>query len=351
MISSRTISARVAALLLLNSCVMLCVSINAQKIKRSLRFKNENKILRYLLIPVGSDYIFDCEALGQEPIRYKWYKDGQPLLSRRTDSNSQINMPELRLRNLVRSDSGNYTCVAQNRWKNITANMVLYVQHRVRASPYIEKATMKNQTKFVGDNVSIVCYELITSTIPDFRWLKWTGPLNETLLTKILQQKSGVRALDDKVAKVIHGKFYRPTKKDATWPSGNGRSVVRGVEISLTNVTVEDSGFYTCIASNQIGEDYASMYLNVIERTTNLKFYEHKKPTTPKTIIVLAVLAALGFVTSIVLASLLATRRCYQHPPPQHPQHLPSLSISPADASHTLESNDDEQLLSSSNEV
>ena len=144
--------------------------------------------------------------------------------------------------------------------------MVLYVQKRVQASPYIEKATMKNQTKYVGDNVSIVCYELITGTIPDFRWLKWIGPINETLLTDYLQQESGVGAVDDKVAKVIHGKFYRPIKKDATWINANGRVVVRGVECLLTNVTVEDSGFYTCIATNHMGEDYASMYLEVKKR-------------------------------------------------------------------------------------
>ena len=49
--------------------------------------------------------------------------------------------------------------------------------------------------------------------------------------------------------------------------------MVRGVECVLTNLTVADSGYYTCVARNHIGEDYASMYLSVIPRPIQNKPY------------------------------------------------------------------------------
>ena len=138
--------------------------------------------------------------------------------------------------------------------------LLFFYIERVRERPYIEKASMINQTKYVGENVSIVCYELITGTIPDFRWLKWKGQLNESLLRKYLTEYTGV-AVDEDIAQVLRADLYRPTKRGT---KNNSRSVVQGVELNLNNVTKEDSGYYTCIATNHISNDHASMYLEVV---------------------------------------------------------------------------------------
>lgn len=305
--------------------IIVTYNISVQQLpsQSSLRWKYPERMIKQsnTVKPAGNDLTFDCHAIGAGPIRYKWFKDGQPLLHRRVDSNFVTDKADLKLKGLVRSDGANYTCVVENKYGNISSFMVLHVQERVRASPYIEKATMKNQTRYVGDNVSIVCYELITGTIPDFRWLKWTGNLNETLLTRYLGLDNGVGSVDEDIARVIHGDFYRPTKKDAAWPNGNNRQgagrqrqVVRGVECLLTNVTKEDSGFYTCIATNHIGTDYASMYLNVIDRVEDdINVTKIVNDDDDSMQIIIAVLGVLVLIALFILVWLFVTWKLKGH--------------------------------------
>lgn len=236
-----------------------CVLSTSTKTRSGLKFKRKDK-KRFTIKPAGGDITFECKAVGEAPITYTWLKNGRKLLSGRMDSKLLVNKPRLKLTFLVHSDSANYTCVAKNKYGEISSSTVLSVQQRVRASPYIEKASVKNQTVVVGDSVLIPCYELITGTIPDFRWFKWAGTFNETLLAKLLKDELGVEAFDEKVIKVIHGKFYRPKRK-VTYRVG--KLLVRGVGLHLTNVTQDERGFYTCVATNHIGTDYASMYLEV----------------------------------------------------------------------------------------
>ena len=116
---------------------------------------------------------------------------------------------------------------------------------------------MQNQTSYVGDNVSIACYELITGTIPYFRWLKWKGRLNVTLFEKYV-----IDAEDEDMFQVISDNFNHPTTKQGRIE----RSVIHGSVLTLKNITSKDSGYYTCLAINLVGTDYVSMYLNVIDR-------------------------------------------------------------------------------------
>ena len=50
---------------------------------------------------------------------------------------------------------------------------------------------------------------------------------------------------------------------------------INGVELVFQNLTINDSGCYTCLAINHIGHDFLNMCLNVIERKDNQHFLEH----------------------------------------------------------------------------
>lgn len=93
-------------------------------------FKNPEKMNKQANIvkPAGNPLTLDCEAVGAQPIKYSWYKNGVRLHKRRLDSKFVTDQAELKLVGLVSSDSANYTCRAENRYGYILTNMVLYVQ-------------------------------------------------------------------------------------------------------------------------------------------------------------------------------------------------------------------------------
>ena len=121
---------------------------------------------------------------------------------------------------------------------------------KTRTSPYLEKGEVENRTAIVGQNVSIPCYELISGTLPDFRWLKWKRKPNLTVLNMVAE---GSKRYDINLGfEIIKANQYN-----------QDRSQLYGIELVLTNVTKHDEGFYTCLVSNHVGHDYVTMYLTI----------------------------------------------------------------------------------------
>ena len=79
-------------------------------------------------IPSGNDIRLNCHARGEKPMKYTWYRNTQELFTRRTDSSLVTDQPELKLDDLVLTDSANYTCLVENKHGRIKFTFVLRVQ-------------------------------------------------------------------------------------------------------------------------------------------------------------------------------------------------------------------------------
>ena len=89
-------------------------------------FKTPEKLeIRTYKKKTGSDLELNCEAIGDEPIIYHWYKNTRVLRHRATDSWFEANQPVLKLQTLVLSDSANYTCRAENKYGNVSSNLMM----------------------------------------------------------------------------------------------------------------------------------------------------------------------------------------------------------------------------------
>ena len=97
------------------------------------------------------------------------------------------------------------------------------------------------------------CLVLVSGTLPDFRWLKWDKSV--TFPSKIKDNlKNGSYQL-------IDPRYYRSMQSGESY----------GSEVTITNVTEDDFGLYTCYASNHIGAEYNSAFLS-----------RYVEPSTPK---------------------------------------------------------------------
>ncbi|XP_065650012.1 fibroblast growth factor receptor 1-A [Hydra vulgaris] len=252
---------------------------------------------RHTVSPAGDEVTFHCAAEGANPIVYKWKMNGKILLSRRVDSSLEADKPTLLLKDIVKSDSGNYTCIAENLYGSIEYNFTLQVQERLRVGPYLEKG-LQNQTVFVGSNTTIDCYELISGTIPDFRFLKWKVKPDMNLLNEMISdstfKKKFVELLDP-------GSYDSVSKKTSRM---NEQNNLYGVQLRLQNVSVNDSGYYTCLVSNHIGSDYVTMYLDVRSNTDHMQLQKKTNIVSTsknkKMVIAVVVLSVLCCIALIV---------------------------------------------------
>ena len=80
------------------------------------------KRFKFNLRPVGANLRLPCTADGAKTIKYSWLKDGAPLKPRRVSNKMNASDAVLKLKDLVLSDIGNYTCTARNRYGSISFN-------------------------------------------------------------------------------------------------------------------------------------------------------------------------------------------------------------------------------------
>ncbi|XP_066926169.1 fibroblast growth factor receptor homolog 1-like, partial [Clytia hemisphaerica] len=199
----------------------------------------------------------DCKAIGKEPIRYSWYKDGKILLTRRVDSSLVTDRHDLILKDLVPSDSATYTCKVENNFKIIQHNFTLTVQ----------------------------------------------GKENHTVLNTIA---TGTSKFNKSVVEVLQAARYKQVSKKSH--RSNDQAPLYGVEFVFSNITEADEGFYTCLLTNHIGHDYKTMYLtfkksNTIEMTQP-EIEESSTAGNETMMIIIAVLGILVFISLLVLAWL-----------------------------------------------
>ncbi|KXJ23089.1 Fibroblast growth factor receptor 2 [Exaiptasia diaphana] len=190
-----------------------------------------------------------CKANGSAPLQFRWLKDGKPIVNRRLQPLLKTDQWFLRIRDLVPSDTGDYTCIVWNPYGKVNHTYTLHVVSKARSRPILNCGYPKNTTTLRHSNVRLKCVVALSGSLPDFRWIHWkTAPLN---LEKPLDLKNGHFTVIDPI-------HY------STIDIGNKGQ--HGVVLNLKNVTNKDFGLYTCIASNHLGRDYRSAYLIKKER-------------------------------------------------------------------------------------
>ncbi|XP_031562084.1 fibroblast growth factor receptor-like 1 [Actinia tenebrosa] len=197
----------------------------------------------FIAWPASHSIKLKCKANGSTPLHYQWLKDGKPIRPRRLQPLLKTNQWFLRIRYLIPSDGGDYTCIVTNAYGKVNHTYSLYVVLRPRSRPLLHCGYPKNTTTQIQTNVSLQCIVVASSSLPDFRWIKWNTP-PKNFRTNLDFTNGNFTAIDP-----IH---YRTLKVE------KGKY---GVELQLNNVQEKDFGLYTCVASNHLGRDYRSAFL------------------------------------------------------------------------------------------
>ncbi|CAH2311914.1 hemicentin-1 isoform X2 [Pelobates cultripes] len=153
----------------------------------------------------GDTLRLSCQAAGSPSPRITWSFKNKTLSSRWGHSTQQS---DLMIENVLREDSGAYTCTAENTVSSIFTTAHVFV----REPPVLIGVHHANQSVPLGGNIVLKC---IVKGNPSPR-IQWTKNGNDILLSRRIQQFS------------------------------NG-------SLSISNAISEDAGDYSCIATNDAG--------------------------------------------------------------------------------------------------
>ncbi|CAI5665991.1 unnamed protein product [Oreochromis niloticus] len=192
-------------------------------------------------VPASTTVRFRCQAMGNPLPSLRWYKNGNELRKDQRIGGYKIrdHMWTLIMESVVPSDKGNYTCVVENEYGSLRHTYQLDVVERSPHRPILQAGLPANQTAVVGSNVEFVC-RVFSDPQPHIKWFK-----------HIIINGSKVSPDGLPYARVLK--------------SANVNTTDREMEVlNLRNVTLEDSGEYTCMAANSIGVSHHSAWLTVV---------------------------------------------------------------------------------------
>uniref|UniRef100_A0A8C1I856 Hemicentin 1 n=1 Tax=Cyprinus carpio TaxID=7962 RepID=A0A8C1I856_CYPCA len=166
---------------------------------------------------ISNPITFACDATGIPPPSLTWLKNGRVIES--LEMHILSGGSKLQIARSQLSDSGTYTCVASNVEGKAHKNYHLTIQ----VPPNIKGSDLPSEMSvLLNDSIQLVCRAEGNPT-PEIQWLK-----------------------DGKT--LIHI-FYRISPDGST--------------LTVTAVHTSDSGKYTCVATNQAGEEDRIFNLNV----------------------------------------------------------------------------------------
>ncbi|XP_023810079.1 hemicentin-1 isoform X2 [Oryzias latipes] len=180
--------------------------------------------VRESLVEIISNSVsFACDASGIPPPNLSWLKNGQPIEnSESLEMHISSGGSKLQIARLQLSDGGTYTCVASNVEGKARKSYHLTIQ----VPPSITGSDMPSEMGvLLNESIQMVC-QAQGAPVPTIQWLKDGKAVNRT----------GHRGL-------------------RVSPDGSRLTVVRAHP--------DDSGKYTCVATNAAGEEDRIFNLNV----------------------------------------------------------------------------------------
>ncbi|XP_031568326.1 fibroblast growth factor receptor 3-like [Actinia tenebrosa] len=213
-----------------------------------------------------------------------WYRNGELLSSRNYRIVIQSNGQVVTINDIRKADEGNYTCIAKNAYGNISHSFLVKVTSLfVLQKPVVILQPSPWKT-FVGNNISISCTIMKSARSPFVMWFHWV--------------KNSI--------KFCRGNRYHITKikkkEKGTWLS----------TLTISNVTMDDQGNYTCTAKNGAGSGQAAHQngtLIVLELKPKTSHQHEDNTFFSKNPVFLGVVIAVGVSLLIILLVSILWRR------------------------------------------
>ncbi|KAM6237533.1 hemicentin-2 [Spheniscus humboldti] len=271
-------------------------------------------------VPEGHPVTWSCLAVGNPQPKITWLKDGHPLPSRDTFSispdGSVLHVPRASL-----SDAGRYSCVASSSVASQTKHYLLDVSARPTLAGDPRDAAAEEVTVIINNPISLVC-EALAYPYPNITWLKDEVPLKASRNVQLLPGGHGLQILNaqeedagtyscivaNKAGEAVKnysvkvlvppwiarddplGEFAMKEVKARvnstvmleceTWAvpeptirwykdkqllesAGHLQILSEGQVLQIKPASVSDSGHYTCVATNAVGEDDRDFIVHV----------------------------------------------------------------------------------------
>ncbi|XP_043222345.1 fibroblast growth factor receptor 2-like isoform X1 [Amphibalanus amphitrite] len=209
-------------------------------------FANKDELRRMQAVPLGDPVTICCHIKGSPAPEIQWLYNGRPLSeSSHTVSHVEVGRYSLFVPSMRQYDNGNYTCVGRNGLGEVSHMTYLEANDAaVLVMPCIEEGYPLNVTAFIGENATFDC-------LGSWDWemdLFWVFSENNTVHVRDLADMDRLnrQAINEKQD---GGRFDISTKQ----------------RLVIHNVTLNDTGFYTCIAYNTLAKAHARAYLTVLE--------------------------------------------------------------------------------------
>ncbi|MCJ8735338.1 hypothetical protein PDJAM_G00245660 [Pangasius djambal] len=198
-------------------------------------------------VPASRTVRFRCLAIGNPTPTLKWLKNGKEFKKDQRIGGFMVRerLWAIIMDSVVPSDSGNYTCVVENKYGSINHTYQLEVVERSPHRPILQAGLPANHTAVVGSDVEFMC-KVYSDPPTHIQWLKHI---------EINGRKVGEDGLP--YVRVLKTSMLNTTDEEME-------------VLQLMNVSLEDAGVYTCLAGNSVGHSHHSAWLTVYEG------YNHK---------------------------------------------------------------------------
>lgn len=226
----------------------------------------------------GTTFRFQCVATGYPKPEMMWYKDGIPV-----SRVFRIGRWALKFTKAIRTDSGNYTCVAANPLGTASHSWNLIVDDKKLTPRGRPLLTGTNTTVQEGEKAVMEC-GVKSDSFPHIEWLKQIDPS---------EKDSSVTGTPIP----MEGEFYNVL----TTPYTVDYMVKDGMyfhKLIIENAQADDAGKYVCLGANTYGYEYRFSFLEVIPK--NPVFHSSLPFPIVVTATVVAI-AALGCMLALLL--------------------------------------------------